>query len=167
VSRHLLTRPGRSSARAAYLQPALRGGVYDHRLGHDPCHGTSAVPECPRALSVTAGSDGADDFQVGAYAHDPRHAAAAVSWYLYGFDGHGAARVEDKADSARNVNALPVVEVCRTGTGRFFRIERIRPPGGGPARYTLPVRVPHIRPRPSHSRLDPTGSSCSSAFLVI
>ena len=43
---------------------------------------------------------GADDFAV--YAHDPRHVAAAVPWYLYGSDGHGAARVEDKADRARN-----------------------------------------------------------------
>ena len=36
------------------------------------------------------------------YAHDPRHVAAAVPWYLYGSDGHGAARVEDKAGRARN-----------------------------------------------------------------
>ena len=69
----------------------------------DPCHGASAVPECPRSPGhggLGRRKPGADDF--GVYAHDPRHVAAAVPWYLYGSDGHGAARVEDKADRARN-----------------------------------------------------------------
>jgi hypothetical protein len=44
-----------------------------------PCHGASAVPECPRALPVTAGSDGGSrGRRLQVYAHDPRHAAAAV-----------------------------------------------------------------------------------------
>ncbi len=42
---------------------------------------------------------GTDDL---VYAHDPRHVAAAVPWYLYGSNGHGAALVEDKAGSVRN-----------------------------------------------------------------
>jgi hypothetical protein len=37
----------------------------------------------------------------------------------------------------------------------FFLIERTGPPGGGTARYILPVRCPH----PSHSWLGPTGRS--------
>ena len=104
VSRHLLTRPGRYSARAAYLQPALRSGAYDYRRGR------RSVSRSLRRTGVPSGSPGhgglgrrkpgADDF--GVYAHDPRHVAAAVPWYLYGSDGHGAARVEDKADRARN-----------------------------------------------------------------
>ncbi len=80
-----------------------------HRRGHDPCHGASAVPdsESTRALSVTAGADGGSrGRRLGVDAHDSsdaRHVAAAVPWYLYGSDGHGAARVEDEADRARNV----------------------------------------------------------------
>jgi hypothetical protein len=103
LSRHLLTRPGRYSAPAAYHQSALRSGAYDFpgHLGHDPCHGASAVPECPRTLPVTTGSDGwskrPTTSSLRLYAHEPRRLAAAVPWCLYGSDCHGAARMEDMA----------------------------------------------------------------------
>jgi hypothetical protein len=102
VSRHLFIRPGRYSALAAYLQPALQSGAYDYNRA---CHRASAVLECPRALQVTAGSDGGSRgrrLRVDAHdSSDPHHVAAAMPWYLYSSDGHGAARVEDKADRAR------------------------------------------------------------------
>ncbi len=126
MSRHLFIRPGCSSARAAYLQPAIRSAAYDYRLGHNPCHGASAVPKCPRALPVTAGSDGGSRgrrLRVDAHdSSDPRHVAAAVPWCLYGSDGHGAARVEDMADRARNG---PLPEPNRVCVICFGDIERI------------------------------------------
>ncbi len=93
VSRHLLTRPGRHSARAAYLQPALRRVAFDTAEATirvtEP--GASAAPESTRALPVTAGSDGGSrGRRLRVYAHDPRHVAAAVPWYHCGSDGHGA-----------------------------------------------------------------------------
>ena len=92
----MLLGPGR------YLQSALRTGAYDYHRGHDPCHGASAVLECLRALTVTAGSDGGGRGQrLQVYAHDPRHVAAAVLQSQDDSDGHGAARMKDKADRAR------------------------------------------------------------------
>ena len=106
VSRHLLTRPGpvRYSARAAYLQPALRSGAFD------TVEATIRVTEPPpyrRALGLsrsrrarTEGA-GADDFE-----STPTTLVIPVTWpppCLYGSDGHGAARVEEQADRARNV----------------------------------------------------------------
>ncbi len=99
VSRHSLTRPGRYSARVAYLQPALRSasGAFD------TVEATIRVTEPPpyrRALGLsrsrrarTEGA-GADDFRV--YTHDPRHVAAAavVPWNHCGSDGNGAVRVD-------------------------------------------------------------------------
>ena len=117
MSRHLLTRPGRYSARAAYLQPALRSGAFD------TVEATIRVTEPPpyrRALGLSrsrrARTDGvgADDFESTPTndSSDLRHVAAAVPWYLYGSDGHGAARVEDKADRARNVPLPESNRVC-------------------------------------------------------
>jgi hypothetical protein len=92
----------------------------------DPCHGASAAPECPRALPVTAGSDGKSRgrrLRVDAHdSSDPRHMAATVPWYLYGSDGHGAARVEDKADRARNGLFPESDRVCVICVGDLERI---------------------------------------------
>ena len=95
------TRPGPPTSSRHYgVGPTTTVGA------DDPCHGASAVPECPRALPVTAGSDGGSRGLTTLESTPttpvtwPR--AAAVPWYLYGSDGHGAARVEDKADRARN-----------------------------------------------------------------
>jgi hypothetical protein len=71
-------RPGCSSGRAAYHQPALPSGAFDCHpsRGHDPCHGASAVPEGPRALPVMAGSDiGSRGRRLLVYTHEPRHVA--------------------------------------------------------------------------------------------
>ena len=113
MSRHLLTRPGRYSARAAYLQPALRSGACDYRRGR------RSVSRSLRRTGVPSGSPGhgglgrrkpgADDF--GVYAHDPRHVAAAVPWCLYIPDSHGAAWVEDKEADPGNVPGGRVVTV--------------------------------------------------------
>ena len=47
------TRPGPPTSSRHYgVGPTTTVGA------DDPCHGASAVPECPRALPVTAGSDG-------------------------------------------------------------------------------------------------------------
>ena len=123
MSRHLFTRPGRSSARAAYLQPALRRGAYDYRQGR------RSVSRSLRRTGVPSGSPGhgglgrrEPGLTTSVYAHDPRHVAAAVPWYLYGSDGHGAARVEDKAGRARNG---PLPESNRGCVICFGDLERI------------------------------------------
>ena len=63
MSHHLLTRLGRSSARAAYLQPALRSGALDAVEATNP---TIRVTEPPSALGSrrarTEGA-GADDLE--------------------------------------------------------------------------------------------------------
>jgi len=78
VSRHLLTRPGRHSARAAYHQPALRSGAFD------TVEATIRVTEPPpyrRALGLSrsrrARTDGAgaDDFE-----STPTTSVISVTW---------------------------------------------------------------------------------------
>ena len=73
-------------------------------MGQSTVHLSSgyAAPQRLRARRAGAGAErrGAS-LRGGRGAHDPRHVAAAVQWYLYGSDGHGAARMEDKADRAR------------------------------------------------------------------
>ncbi len=91
---------------ASYLQPALRSGTYDY------CRGRRSVSQSLRRTRVPSGSPGYGRLgrrsrgrrpRVDAHdSSDPGHVAAAVPWYLYGSDGHGAARVEDMADHARN-----------------------------------------------------------------
>jgi hypothetical protein len=77
------------------------GPGFDYHRGHDPCHGASAVLQCPRALPVTAVPDGGNWGRGRlVYTHEPRHVATAIQWCLYGYDGHCAARVDDKADCA-------------------------------------------------------------------
>ncbi len=106
------TGPGQGVTSLTHPTGTLRGP------GHLPPAGTTEwglrPPSGPRSVSrslrctgVPSGSPGhgglgrsrlgADDF--GVYVHD---VAAAVPWHLYGSDGHGATRVEDKADRARN-----------------------------------------------------------------
>ncbi len=89
VSRRLLTRPGRYSALAAYLQPALRSGAF---VTVDATIRVTEPLPYRRALGllVTAGSDGGSrGRRLRVYAFDPRHVAAAVPWYHCGSDGHG------------------------------------------------------------------------------
>ncbi len=124
MSRHLLTRPGRSSARASYIHQALRSGAYDYHRG------LRSVSWSLRRTGVPSGSPGygglgprEPGLTTSVYAHDPRHVAAAVPWCLYASDGHGAARVEDKADRARN-GPLPesnrVCVICFGDLGRII-----------------------------------------------
>ena len=104
VSRHLLTRPGRYSARAAYLQPALRSGAFD------TVEVTIRVTEPPpyrRALGLsrsrrarTEGA-GADDFE--------SRPTTPVTWpppcrgTIVVPTVTAPVRVEEQADRARNV----------------------------------------------------------------
>ena len=66
--------------------------------------------ECLRALTVTVGSDGGGRGQrLQVYAHDPRHVAAAVPQSQDDSDGHGAARMKDKADRARKRTGADII----------------------------------------------------------
>jgi hypothetical protein len=43
------------------------------------------------------------------YAHTPCHVAASVQWCRIGFEGHGAARLEDKEADPENVLSDTIV----------------------------------------------------------
>jgi hypothetical protein len=74
---------------------------------YDPCHEAAAVQGMPLAPAVTArlGGMGPGGPQTSVYAHDPCHVAAAVPLCLIGFDGHGAARLEDMEADPGNVSS--------------------------------------------------------------